>query len=252
MSLTNITQRLYTQQDIKHTPEHKRLIFHNLYILVTYSYFMRIKYIPKDKEKYLIRAKKTLLRSLEKGDIILTAPIPKTFVAGFSDLVVLITRKTFRGITHSCIYLGNGKILDIDFNPLERESNVKKLKLEKFLSNKIKYFGGVSIYVVKPRYYSKYKRELVVQESLKTLSNNQNHRHSAIESLKLFFRHVFNRRGKYKENLNYTTNWTCSYLVAHMMKKSGTKIGRRASYMFTPATFAFSKYFHVKDKVVIK
>ena len=194
-----------------------------------------------------------LLRSLKKGDIILTAPIPQTVTARFIDIVTLIVRKTFRGITHSCIYLGDGYILDIDFRPLATGSDVTKLPLRQFLKNKIEYFGGLTVYVVKPKHYSKYRREMVVAQSLSTfIGSGQNHTHSAIESMKLFFRHVFNRTKKYKENLSYTTLWTCSHMVAHIFKKSGAKIGRRASYTFTPATFAFSKYFTVKEKIVIK
>ena len=215
---------------------------------------MKIKFIRKKDEKALVKAERNMSKYLRTGDIIVTGPAAENIGSIFRDVVVLITRRTFRGVTHSCIYLGKGYLLDIDFNPLERDSNVKMLSLKKFLKTKLNHYGSLAVYTVKPRYYTKYRRSLVVKESMDTFLNGdkKNHRHSAVESLKLFFRFLFMRHKNYKEDLKSRTSWTCSHLVAHVFKKTGTRIGKRASYTFNPCTFLFSRYFKVKNKVIIK
>ncbi len=93
---------------------------------------------------------------------------------------------------------------------------------------------------------------MVIRESKSMFGYGTKHTHSAFESMKLFLRYVLFRNKKYKEDLNYRTTWTCSSMVAHVFKKTGVRIGKRASYMFVPSTFLFSRHFRVKSKVVIR
>jgi hypothetical protein len=41
-------------------------------------------------------------------------------------------------------------------------------------------------------------------------------------------------------------------MVAYLLKKSGTEIGKRATYTFVPPMFIKSKYFKIKRKVCIE
>ena len=200
-------------------------------------------------------AAKHLKRVLRKGDIILSGAILNNFYAKFVNIVVQITIKLLRGLSHSCIYLGNDRILDIDHKIIRRGEDIETVSIEQFIRSKIDRFGGVTIYVVRPRNYNPRIRDSVIRLSIKNfLRKNKDLKHSYVESLKIAYLHFFERDKHHVENLDldYKTNWTCSHMVAYILKKAGTNIGNKASYTFVPSTFLFSKHFAVKKKLVLK
>lgn len=209
--------------------------------------------VLKNNKKSIEKATRILTRSLKKGDIILSGPIPKNTWTRFFNIILMITRKVLRGITHACLYLGNNKVLDIDQKITEKGNDIFRISIKGFIKRKISQFGGVMIYVVQPKKYKNKYRKLVVAEAIKNFfKKSKNLKHSYFESLKVGLRFLFKNPRKYKENLVYRKHWTCGHFVAYIFKKSGVDIGRRASYMFLPTTFAFSKHFKVKRKIILK
>ncbi len=210
--------------------------------------------IIKADKKSIKKAYDLLNKSLKKGDIILTGPIPNNFFFKYFNFISMISRKVLRGITHSCLYLGNGYVFDIDHKIIRNGDDMEKITLKKLIQNKINHFGGVIIYVVQPKLYTLKNRNLVVKETVNNfLKKSKFIAFSYFESLKAGFRFFFERHKFYKkENLNFQKKWNCSHIVAHILKKSGTPIGKRVSYTFVPCTFVFSRHFKVKQKVILK
>ena len=214
---------------------------------------MRTVTIRVRRKDAVDRAVRFLKRSLKKGDIILTGPVPRNILTRYFHITLKLTTRLLKGVTHSCLYLGNGKILDIDYKILRSGAHIEEVTLREFVQGKLSYFGGVRIYVVKPKHYSRYQRRLAVAESRKSfIAKNKELTHTLWGSIVVGFRYIFYRRFKYKEDLSFRKDWTCGHMVAYLMKKSNVDIGRRASYTFLPVNFLYSNYFKVERKIEIK
>jgi len=214
---------------------------------------MKRVHIRVETDESLNMAVTSLRQGLKPGDIILTGPIPKNFKSRFLNIIARITIHVLRGITHSCIYLGNDQIMDIDHKIIRSGNELECVSIEEFIKRKIEHFGGVMIYVARPKKYNSIHRQKVVKESLETfLKNNDKITHTYVGSLKLGMRYIFFRNRYYKEDMSFKNAWTCSEMVAYILKKAGIKIGKRATYMFAPPTFVSSPYFKVKKKLVME
>ena len=201
-------------------------------------------------EKDIDEAARHLLSELQPGDIILSGPIPTKIKAKYINVISIFVRNVFKGITHSCIYMGRGRIIDIDLHLTQRE-DVEVLSLRQFLRNKIDSFGGVRVYVVTPKNYRKAQRRLAILESNNFNRKKAYLRYTYIGSVLTAWRYIFRRRKIYKEDLSFRNNWTCGEMVAYILKRAGTPIGKKASYTFVPPMFVNKKYFHVKKKVCL-
>jgi hypothetical protein len=209
--------------------------------------------LKTDSDESLELASLSLRQQLKPGDIILSGPILKNLKTKFVDIALLVTRRVLRGITHSCVYIGDGKILDIDYKPLDRGNEIGSVTVEEFVKGKLDYYGGVKIYVVRPRKYTAKHRRLVVKESVENFLRNRSRlNHTYIGSLRLGFRYIFFRNKNYKEDMSFKKSWTCGEMVAYLMKNAGAKIGKRATYTFVPPMFLSNKHFKVKSRLVMK
>jgi hypothetical protein len=216
---------------------------------------MKLVVVKKDDKKAVDKAAKILAKKLHKGDIILTGPISENFFAKYLHVTLILSKRLLRGITHSCIYLGNNQVLDIEYKMIRSTNTTEKITLQKLIKLKTDEFGGVIVYVVSPTMYTAYQRKMVVEESKKSFLSGRKISHTPMGSLILGWRYMFQRKGfyaKHKEDLTFGTDWTCSHMVAHILKKKGVKIGNRASYTFVPPIFAASKHFRIKGKVMVK
>ena len=209
--------------------------------------------VIKKDNKAVEKANLLLKKSLRKGDIILTGPIPKNFFFKYFNLICIVTRKVLRGITHSCLYLGGGYVFEIDHKIIRKGNDMEKITLKKLIKNKVENFGGVIIWVVQPKRYTLKHRNLVVKETINNFLNKSKYiAFSYFESIKVGMRFFFQRNKYVKEELKFREKWNCSHLVAYILKKSRVPIGKRTSYTFLPCTFVFSKHFKVKKKVILK
>ena len=210
--------------------------------------------VRSDDKKAIEKATALLKRKLRKGDIILTGPIPKNFIFKYFNFVSMISRKILRGITHSCIYLGEGDVFEINYKIMKSGGAIEKMTLKKLIKNKLEHFGGVIIYIVQPKQYTNKHRNLVKLEAVNNfLKKSKQRTFSYLESFKTGFKFLFDRKDFYKEdNLNYGGKWHCSNIVAFILKKSKVPIGKRAYHTFVPCTFVFSKHFRVKEKIILK
>jgi len=203
-----------------------------------------------DDVKSIDMAAAELEKTLQRGDVILSGPIPKNFSTRFLNLIVHVSIKVLKRITHSCIYVGDGKVLDIDYKLLKQGTAVELISVHEFVRRKIENFGGVTIYVVAPKHYTDKQRERVVNESINHFFKRRARlTHSYFGSLHLGIRYIFFKNKKYRENLHFRNSWTCGEMVAYILKKGGVSIGNRASYTFVPPMFLFSKNFRAKSKV---
>lgn len=199
------------------------------------------------------KAVKSLKRILKPGDVILTSPIRKNIMSRYFHITLMLTKRVLKSVTHSCIYLGNDMLLDIDYKIVRPGGSVEELTLRDFISGKLHYFGGVSIYVVSPKQYSIVQRRIAVQESReKFIANRKKLSLSIWESFLVGFRYVFYRKSRYKEDLSFRNDWTCGHMVAYILKSAKVDIGKRASYTFVPPMFLYSKNFQTKSKIVMK
>lgn len=193
-----------------------------------------------------------LQKVLKKGDIILSGAIPRNFSTRFVNVIIHVTLKVLRHVTHSCIYVGDGKILDIDYKILAQGTDIELVTIKEFVSRKISDFGGVTIYVVAPKNYTNKQRQMVVEESMNNFFKKRSKlTHTYMGSIQLGMRYVLFRNKKYREDLRFKNDWTCSTMVAYILKKCGVRIGKRASYTFVPPMFLFSKKFRTKSKIVM-
>lgn len=214
---------------------------------------MKIVQLKKDDPESIENAAKILRQSLIAGDVILSAPIPKNFFNKYVNIAIIIIRRYSRGITHSCLYLGNNQVLDIDYKIIRPGPAIEKIALETLLKNKIDFYGGVIVYVVKPKHYNKKNRMAAVKHSFDDFLKNQHKiTHGLFGTVKLALRYRFRNNKKYPEDFRMVEDWTCTHMVAHILKRSGAKIGRRASYTFIPMTFLFSKNFKTKSKLILQ
>ena len=214
---------------------------------------MKALIIRTESRDAVDKAVDSLRRSLRPGDIILSGPIPKNVSTKYLNVVLMLTSRILKGITHSCMYVGDGKILDIDYKIIRSGTHIEELTLKQFVEGKIGMFGGVRIYAVKPRHYSRLQRRLAVTESRENfIAKSKELTHTLKGTAILGFRYVFRKNTHYKEDLSFRTDWTCSYMVAHILKKANVNIGKRASYTFVPSMFAYSRYFKVEKKIVLK
>jgi hypothetical protein len=213
---------------------------------------MKIYAIHGHDPRRLDRAVKTLRRRLRKGDIILTGPIPRNFKTRFLNVVLMITRRVFRGITHACLYLGDDYILDIDYHLIERDRQVVRLSIHDFIKYRMDNFGGMMIYVVRPRVYYRSTIAAVVREANEVfVKNSRDLRHSYIGSIRAGWHYLVVGAKNYKEDLRFHKVWHCGEMVAHILKKANTPIGKRACFMFMPITYARSKHFKVQSKIIL-
>jgi len=209
--------------------------------------------IRAGRESSISEAVYILKGVLKPGDIILTGPASKNSLIRFIDVTVLIVKHVLRGITHSCVYLGDERVLDIDYKPLDRSNEVEEKTLEGLIRSKIEFFGSIKIYVVSPKTYTRKQRKIVVQESMdRFIKNRKTLNHTYTGCLTLGMRYIFFRNKRYKEDMSFKKSWTCGEMVAYLLKKSGTEIGKRATYTFVPPMFIKSKYFKIKRKVCIE
>lgn len=209
-------------------------------------------HIKVDEVGAVERAVQSLKNILKPGDIILSGPIPKNFLSKYFHIILIVSRRILKGVTHSCLYLGNDKILDIDYKILRAGKYVEEVTLTEFVKGKLDYFGGLMIYVVKPKHYSKIQRRMAIHESkIHFIRQNKQLSHTLWGSLVVGFRYVFQRHSRFKEDLSFRNDWTCGHMVAYIMKKSKVNIGKRASYTFVPPMFLFNKHFRTKSKIVM-
>lgn len=215
---------------------------------------MKSIFIKVNSKRAIERAVISLKKSLRKGDIILTGPIAKNFFFKYFNVIARFSKIVLRGITHSCMYLGKGYVFDIDHKFIRKGNDIEKITLKKLITNKINNFGGLTIYAVQPRDYKNKNRNLVVKEITSNFLKKSRHlAFSYFEAGKAAFRYFFQRSKFYKnEDLSFQKNWNCSHIVAHILKRANTPIGKRTSYTFVPCTFVFSRYFKVKSKVILK
>ena len=231
-------------------------IFRKFYIvcdIYNNDWHMRRVTVKVGDKKAIEKTCRILRRHLKKGDIILTGPIPLNFKARFLNIVSMVSRRVLRGITHACIYLGEGYVLENDSKFIVSGPEIERIKLETFVKRKIGHFGGVNIYIVTSKYYNKYYRNRVIEESINGyLDNNDIIKHSYVKSLFVGIRYVFFKNKHYPEDLSFKDKVSCGEIVASVLKRSGVKIGKKATYNFVPTQFAFSKHFRVKGKVSLK
>lgn len=211
-----------------------------------------VKFRTEDKDS-IDKVVASLRKTLRPGDIILSGPSSNTIFTRYIHLTLILTKRIMRGITHSCMYLGDDKILDIDYKIIRSGTHVEETTLKQFVEDKLGFFGGVMIYVVTPKHYSRIQRRLAVAESRERfLTENKRLTHTLWGSVVVGWRYVFFRRSKYVEDLTFRKDWTCGHMVAYILKKSNVDIGKRASYTFVPPMFAYSKYFRIEKKIVLK
>jgi hypothetical protein len=209
-------------------------------------------YIKAHEKDAVERAVHSLKNVLKPGDIILSGPIPKNILSKYFHITLILARRILKGVTHSCLYLGDDKILDIDYKILRSGQQIEEVTLTEFVKGKLDYFGGVLIYVVKPKHYSKIQRNMAIQESrMNFIRKSEQLSHTLWGSLVVGFRYVFQRRSRFKEDMSFRNDWTCGHMVAYIMKKSNVNIGTRASYTFVPPMFLFNKHFMTKSKIVM-
>jgi hypothetical protein len=209
-------------------------------------------YIKVADEHAIEKAVSSLNKVLTPGDIILSGPVSKNVLSRYFHVTLILARRILKGVTHSCLYLGDGKILDIDYKILRSGSHIEEVTLADFVRSKIDFFGGVMIYVVNPKHYSKIQRKMAIHESrIHFIKRSKQLSHTLWGSFVVGFRYVFFRKFKSKEDLSFRNDWTCGHMVAYIMKKSKVDIGKRASYTFVPPMFLFNKNFHTKSKIIM-
>ena len=206
----------------------------------------------KNKNEAIKKAVNLLKTKLKKGDIILTSPKFSNIRLKLMNLTSYIISKFSRGITHSCIYLGKNQVLDINFRFKGRDIQI--LTLKQLLKRKIISFKELKVYVVQPKKYKNYHRDIVLQESKNTfLRKSKNIIFSTASIFNIMFILLFNKSLFYKkEKAGYKNKWHCSNLVAYILKKSGVPIWKSATSTFIPSTFIFSRYFKIKKKIILK
>ncbi len=209
--------------------------------------------IIKDNAKDIKKTTRILIKSLKKGDIILTRP-------NKLDTIKLITiniwsfliSKVGRGVTHSCFYLGNGYVIESGRRITDKK--IQKISLEKLLRDRFSIFKGVTVYIVQPKIYNEKHRKIALEFAVnKFLKKTENIAFSYIEVIKVGLRYIFHKSEFYKdENLDKKKKWNCSTMIAHIIKKSGAHIGKRNANTFLPDSFLFSKHFKTKKKFILK
>jgi len=186
-------------------------------------------------------------KGLRKGDLIVVRPDfsqPKLSI----DWLVGWAIHKFCKATHIVAYTGKGYIIDNTKN--HKVKGVRKTELTKFIEGQLKTYGGVTLYVVKPKRFSNRKRKKFVQK-LEYYLNNNVITYSVSHLVRFavwIYRHTLN---KIAEPLTLTGFAVCSTFMAWVLKEIGTDIGRRASITFTPLTFLCSRKFVITNKVVI-
>ncbi|MGV8150918.1 MAG: hypothetical protein ACP5NV_04270 [Candidatus Woesearchaeota archaeon] len=214
---------------------------------------MKVLTINTEDTRAVDKVVESLKETLKPGDIILTGPIPKNILTKYFHVTLIIANKMLKGLTHSCLYLGNDKILDIDYKILRSGTHIEELSIKTFVQGKLDYFGGVKIYVVKPARYSNIQRRIAIAQSRKLfIANNDKLTHTLWGSLVVGFRYMFQRKSKFKEDMSFRKAWTCGHMVAYLMKKSKVNIGQRATYTFVPPIFVHSKHFRTQKIILLK
>ncbi|MEK6835601.1 MAG: hypothetical protein AABX55_01105 [Nanoarchaeota archaeon] len=205
-----------------------------------------------NEDKAIIKASKILKKTLKKGDIILTSPRLNNIKLKVMHLPSFIISKLSRGITHSCLYLGKGNILEIGHTLYD--SKIKKIKIEDLLKNKIGMFRGITVYVVQPKYYKPKHRNLVLKVAINNFLNKSKSLAFSYRNMFYLWMKLIFKKNKFskKEKLHFKKNWNCSELTAYILKKAGIKIGTRKTIFFLPSTFIFSKHFKAKKKIILK
>jgi len=204
-------------------------------------------------EDHAIKHAVALLKKvLKKGDIIATKPRLKNIKVKLRHFPSLIISKLSRGVTHSCLYLGRGYVLEIGTSITD--TKIKKFKLERLLKSKIRMFKGVTVYVIQPKRYKNHHRHLVFKIAINNFLKKSRSIVFSYWSLFKLWVNLILKKYKFakKENLRFKKDWNCSELVAYVLKKAGIKVGNRRTTFFLPATFVFSQYFKTKEKVVLK
>ncbi|MEK6834793.1 MAG: hypothetical protein AABX61_00840 [Nanoarchaeota archaeon] len=206
----------------------------------------------KTREDAIKKAAQILREKLKPGDIILTSPRLNNIKLKIRYFSSYLIGKLSRGITHSCLYIGNNRLMDMDIRL--RGKAIQNITLEQLLKKKIDRFKGIKVYVVQPKRYKKWHRDIVLKESINNFINKSKDIIFSVKELsRMFFILTFKKSETYKKDTkNLVKRWHCSNLVAYILRKSGVNIGNRASNSFIPSTFVFSKHFKVKKKIVIK
>jgi hypothetical protein len=205
-----------------------------------------------NEEKAIEKAVLILKKTLKRGDIILTKPRLHNIKLKIKNFPSFLIGSLTKGITHSCLYLGKGNILDIGSKFYDRD--IKKITLEKLLKNKMSIFKGLTVYVVQPKNYKEKHRKEVFRIAINNFLNKS--RELTFSYFNIFKIAVKSQLTKSKfikkERLDFKEVWNCADLVAYALKKSGVKIGNRKTKFFAPSTFLFSKHFKTKKKVILK
>ena len=194
----------------------------------------------KNEDEAINRASTILKKTLKKGDVILTKPRLNNIRLKIRHFPSFVLSKFSRGFTHSCLYLGEGYVLEIGSR--FTDTKIKKFKLESLLKSKIDFFKGITVYVVQPKYYKYKHRNLVFKIAINSfLKKSKDLVFSYWELFKLWLKLIFNyNKFSKKEKLYFKEGWNCSELVAYTLKKAGVKIGTRKTMFFLPSTFVFS------------
>jgi len=205
-----------------------------------------------DEEQAIKKTVSILKKTLKTGDIILTKPRLHNIKLKIRNFPSLLIGSLTKGITHSCIYLGKGNVLEIGTKFYDKK--IKKISIEKLLRLKYASFKGLTIYVVQPKYYNEEHRKKVFKIAINNfLKKSKELTFSYFNILKIAIKiQLTKNRFIKKEKLNFKKVWNCADLVAYVLKKSGTKIGHRKTKFFAPSTFLFSKHFKTKKKIILK
>lgn len=205
-----------------------------------------------NEEKSIKEAVLILKKTLKKGDIILTKPRLNNIKLKIRNFPSLLIGALTKGITHSCIYLGNGNVLEIGTKFYDKK--IKKMGLERLLKLKYASFKGLTVYVVQPKYYNEKHRKKVFKIAINNfLRKSKKLTFSYFSIFKIAVK-VQLTRNKFmkREKLDFKKVWNCADLVAYVLKKAGAKIGHRKTKFFAPSTFLFSRHFKTKKKVILK
>ena len=206
----------------------------------------------KSKNDAIAYAVTILKKTLKKGDIILTKPRLNKIKLKIMHFPSFIIGKLSRGITHSCLYLGKGNVLEIGNTIYDWK--IKKISLDNLIKSKIKLFKGVTIYVVQPKHYKIKHRNLVLDVAINHfLKKSKFLVFSYWNMIKVWLKLIFKtHKFSQKEKLIFKEDWNCSELIAYVLKKANIKIGKRKTKFFLPSSFLFSKHFKTKKKLTLK
>ena len=208
--------------------------------------------LKNNKLKSIKKAVLILKNSLKKGDIIITKPRLSNIKLKILHFPSFIISKLSRGITHSCLYLGDENILEIGHTILDPD--IQKISIEEFLKCKIRLFSGVTVYILHPKNYKIHQRNLVLKIAVdEFLKRSKSLVFSYLNMFHVAFNLLFKKKVYIKkEILLFKKDWNCSELISYTLKKAGIKIGKRRTSLFLPSTFIFSNHFKIKKKLILK